>query len=137
VEKYLYGLQLSYAYGKSYCNHDVMIKSGTNNFLERENHVNESINKFNDPPYMPQFSKSHYCVLHTFLCVRMCFKVLKMFIGMITPWDPAFYCNISNKEEGGSSKIQAVTWSSCHLKQVKPSYMAIKKALCVRKPELF
>ena len=59
VEKYLCGLQLSYAYGKSYCSHDVMIKSGTNNYFERGKHDYESLNKFNDPLYMPQFSKIH------------------------------------------------------------------------------
>ena len=62
VEKYLYDLQLSYAYGKSYCNHDVMIESGTNNYFEREKHVNEFLNKLNDPLYMPinlKFYSSH------------------------------------------------------------------------------
>jgi hypothetical protein len=38
VEKYLYGLQLSYAYGKFSCSHDVMIKSGTNNYFEIGKH---------------------------------------------------------------------------------------------------
>jgi hypothetical protein len=59
VEKYLYGLQLSYAYGKSSCSHDVMFKSVTNNYFERGNHVNESLIKFNDHLYMPQFYKIH------------------------------------------------------------------------------
>jgi hypothetical protein len=36
VEKYLHGLQLSYAYGKSSCSHDVIIKSATSNYFERE-----------------------------------------------------------------------------------------------------
>ena len=164
IEKYLYGLQLSYAYGKSSCSHDVMIKSGTNNYFERGKHDYESLNKFNDPLYMPQFSKMHdshtinfsssncnyyerggykhplyandnyklhlpsidmlwytpigcdsfiykipmhkkkvrlrYYLLHTLCCLLMCFKVLKIFIGMITPWDPGIRLSyiISNNE---------------------------------------
>jgi hypothetical protein len=38
VEKYLYGFQLSYAYGKSSCSHDIMMKSSTNNYFERGKH---------------------------------------------------------------------------------------------------
>ena len=42
------------------------------------------------------------------------------------------------KEEGDSTKVQATTWSPHRLKQVsKPSYMAIKKALCGKQPGLF
>jgi hypothetical protein len=154
VEKYLYGLHLSYAYGKSSCNNDVMIKGGTNNYFERGKHDYESLNKFNDHHYMPQFSKIHdsnsytinfpsskcnyyerggykhplyandsyklhlptinmhwytpivcdsfiykipmhrkklrlrYYLLHILCCVLMCYKVLNIFIGMITPWNP-------------------------------------------------
>jgi hypothetical protein len=52
AERYLCGLQLSYAYGKSYCSHDVMIRSGNNNYFERGKHVNESVNKINGPLYI-------------------------------------------------------------------------------------
>ena len=153
----MYGLQLSYAYGKYSCIHDVIIKSATNNYFERGKHVNESLNKFNDPLYMPQFPKIHdsnshtikfsssnwnyhkrggykhplyandnyklhlptidmlwytsigcnlfiykipmhrkkvrlrYYLLHISCCMLMCFKVLNIFIGMITPWDPGIW----------------------------------------------
>jgi hypothetical protein len=36
----LYGLQLSYAYGKSYYRHDVMVGSAANNYFEIVKHVN-------------------------------------------------------------------------------------------------
>jgi len=65
VEKYFYGVQLSYVYENSYSNHGVIIKSGTNNYFERGKHVNESLNKFSDPLYMPQFSKIHDSISHT------------------------------------------------------------------------
>jgi hypothetical protein len=47
IEKYLCGLQLSYK--KSYCNSDAMTKNDINSYFERGKHVNEYLNKSNDP----------------------------------------------------------------------------------------
>jgi hypothetical protein len=52
VEKYLCGLQISYE--NFYCNHDFMITNYIGNYFERGNHVNEFLNKFNDPLYVPK-----------------------------------------------------------------------------------
>ena len=42
-----------------------------------------------------------YYLLHISCCVLMCFKVLNIFIGMITPWDPGILLSyiISNTEK--------------------------------------
>jgi hypothetical protein len=56
-------LQLSYE--KSYCNHDAMIKNDVGNYFERGKHVNEFLNKFNDPLYMLKISKLHDSNIHT------------------------------------------------------------------------
>ena len=42
-----------------------MIESGTNNYFERGKNVNGSLNKLNDPLYMPQFSKINHPNSHT------------------------------------------------------------------------
>jgi hypothetical protein len=63
LEKYLYGLQLSYE--KSYCNHDAMIKNNIINYFERGKHDNEYINKSNDPLYVPKNSKLHDSTSYT------------------------------------------------------------------------
>jgi hypothetical protein len=63
VEKYLCGLQLSYA--KSYWNRDAMIKNNIGNYFERGKHANECLNKLNDPLYVPKISKLHDTNIHT------------------------------------------------------------------------
>jgi hypothetical protein len=63
VEKYLCGLQISFEI--FYCNHDFMIKNYIGNYFERGNHVNEFLNKFNDPLYVPKISKLHDSTSYT------------------------------------------------------------------------
>jgi hypothetical protein len=78
-----------------------------------------------------------YYLLHTLCCLLMCFKVLNIFIGMITPWDPGLLLSyITYKKENGI--IKSITHTiSLFLQSSKPSYMAIKKALYRRQPEMF
>jgi hypothetical protein len=103
VEKYLCGLQLSYE--KSYCNHAYMIKNDIGNNFEKGKHVNECLNKFNDPHYVLKISKLHDLNSHTikfpssscnyyergggkyrlyaFINVMMCVHLLMICNGMI------------------------------------------------------
>jgi hypothetical protein len=42
-----------------------------------------------------------YFLLHTLWCALLCFRVLDVFIGMITPWDPGIlsFCTFSNDDK--------------------------------------
>jgi hypothetical protein len=53
VEKiYLFGLQISYAYENSYCNHDIMIDNGTSHYIERGEYAIDCHDNSNDPLYV-------------------------------------------------------------------------------------
>jgi hypothetical protein len=191
VGKYLCGLQLFYK--TPYCSHDTIVKNGTSNYFERKKH--ECHNKFDDPLYLPKFSKMHdsnshfikisssncdyyekggyecplydtknyklhlpivdmhsytligcdsfmykismhrkkvrlrYYLLHTLWCALLCFKLLNMFIDMITPWDPSILLThiISNNKKAQSRRITHTTSLPLLKRYENPSKMAIKK----------
>jgi hypothetical protein len=52
VEKYLCGLQISYAYEYPCCNHDIIIDNGTSHYLERGEHVIDCHDNSNGPLYI-------------------------------------------------------------------------------------
>jgi hypothetical protein len=54
---------------------------------------------------IPMYRKKvrlRYYLLNTLRCVLLCFKLLDVFIDMITPWDPGILssCITSNNEKG-------------------------------------
>jgi hypothetical protein len=59
IEKYLHGLQFSYAYENPCCNHDANDDINSCNYFERGKDVNECHDNFNGPLYVSKPSKSH------------------------------------------------------------------------------
>jgi hypothetical protein len=72
VEKYLYGLQLSYACEIPICNHDVMIENSTRNYFERGKHALDCYDDFYDPLYLLNYPimivPARYMQSHAFIC---------------------------------------------------------------------
>jgi hypothetical protein len=77
-----------------------------------------------------------YYLLNTLQRALLCFKLLGVFIGMITPWDPGIYHLelFLTMRRGQSRSITLYNIIPLLKRYEKPSYMAIKKALCGRQP---
>jgi hypothetical protein len=72
VEKYMYGLELSYVCEIHVCNHDVMIENSTSNYFQSGKHALDFHDDFYDPLYMLNYAimlvAASDMQRHAFLC---------------------------------------------------------------------
>jgi hypothetical protein len=79
--------------------------------------------------------KVRFCYyFHILWCSLLCFSLTINLMN--TPWDPGIVYGALSKEEGECSEVQVPSLYLPILKEkgMKPSYMAIKKALYGRQP---